>query len=48
MMVVARHDAAMRSLAKQIAAHEVEKRYLALVHGRPSPAFGHRRRSDRP
>jgi 23S rRNA pseudouridine1911/1915/1917 synthase len=34
-MVIARNDAAMRSLSGQIAAHTVDKRYLALVYGRP-------------
>jgi 23S rRNA pseudouridine1911/1915/1917 synthase len=33
-LLVARHDAAHRHLARQFAARETEKTYLALVHGR--------------
>lgn len=39
-LVVARTDAAHQSLAAQFQSREVEKIYLALVHGRPSPPQG--------
>lgn len=39
-LVVARHDAAHQSLAAQFQSREVEKIYIALVHGEPSPAAG--------
>lgn len=40
LLVVAKTDAAHRSLTKAFARREVEKTYLALVWGRPSPAHG--------
>ena len=40
LLVVARHDAALAALAAQMAAHTVDKRYLALVHGRLLPTRG--------
>jgi 23S rRNA pseudouridine1911/1915/1917 synthase len=39
-LVVARTDAAHQALASQFQSREVEKIYLALVHGRPTPANG--------
>jgi 23S rRNA pseudouridine1911/1915/1917 synthase len=39
-LVAARTDAAHQSLAQQFQARQVEKVYLALVHGRPRPAQG--------
>jgi 23S rRNA pseudouridine1911/1915/1917 synthase len=39
-LVVARHDAAHQSLAAQFQSREVEKTYIALVHGEPKPAAG--------
>jgi 23S rRNA pseudouridine1911/1915/1917 synthase len=39
-LVVARHDAAHQSLAAQFQSREVEKIYIALAHGEPSPATG--------
>lgn len=45
LLVVAKTDAAHRGLARAFAAREVEKTYLALVWGRPSPAEG---RVERP
>ena len=38
-IVVAKHDAAHRRLAEQFRKREVEKRYLALVYGRPPRSF---------
>lgn len=35
LLVVAKNDAAHHGLARQFAAHSVERRYLALVHGKP-------------
>lgn len=34
-MVLAKHDAAMRSLADQFRVHDIERVYLGLVHGKP-------------
>jgi 23S rRNA pseudouridine1911/1915/1917 synthase len=39
-MVVARTDAAYQRLAADFAARRVDKRYLAVAYGRPSPATG--------
>ena len=39
-LVVARHDRAHQSLAEQFQSREVEKTYLAMVHGHPTPANG--------
>ena len=39
-LVVARHDAAHQSLAAQFQSREVEKIYIALVHGEPKPSTG--------
>lgn len=39
-LLVARHDAAHRNLAAQFAGREVEKTYLALVHGRVARESG--------
>jgi 23S rRNA pseudouridine1911/1915/1917 synthase len=39
-LVVARTDAAHRALAAQFESRQVEKIYLALVHGRVTPAHG--------
>ena len=39
-MLVAKHDAAHHSLAGQLQARRVQKRYLALVWGCPTPASG--------
>jgi 23S rRNA pseudouridine1911/1915/1917 synthase len=39
-IVIGRTDAALRSLTNQIGAHQVEKHYLALVRGRPTPSTG--------
>jgi 23S rRNA pseudouridine1911/1915/1917 synthase len=38
LLVVAKSDAAHRGLAAQFAAHSIERRYLAVVHGHPDPA----------
>src|SRR5690606_17148882 len=38
LLVVAKSDAAHQGLAVQFAAHAVDRRYLALVHGVPDPA----------
>lgn len=40
LLVVARHPAAQASLVRQMKAGQVEKRYLALVRGQPSPPSG--------
>lgn len=40
LLVVARHEAAQASLARQMQEGQVEKRYLALVRGQPSPPAG--------
>jgi 23S rRNA pseudouridine1911/1915/1917 synthase len=37
-LVVAKSDLAHRRLANQFAAHDLERRYLAVVHGVPDPA----------
>lgn len=39
-MVVAKHDAAHRGLAKQFAAHSIQREYFALVRGLPKPPSG--------
>jgi 23S rRNA pseudouridine1911/1915/1917 synthase len=38
LLVVAKSDAAHRGLAAQFAAHDLERRYLAVAHGAPDPA----------
>ena len=38
LLVVAKSDAAHQGLAAQFAAHDLERRYLAVVHGAPDPA----------
>jgi len=40
LIVAAKHDKAHEGLAKQFAAHSIDRRYLALVTGRPMPANG--------
>jgi 23S rRNA pseudouridine1911/1915/1917 synthase len=40
LLAVAKTDAAHQALARQLKARTVERRYLALVHGRPTPAEG--------
>jgi 23S rRNA pseudouridine1911/1915/1917 synthase len=40
LIVVARHEAARRALQRQFKARMVEKRYLALLHGRLAPPQG--------
>lgn len=40
LIVVAKHDKAHEGLAKQFAAHSIDRRYLALATGRPMPANG--------
>lgn len=40
LLVVAKTDRAHEALAKQFAAHSIERRYLAIVAGRPVPASG--------
>jgi 23S rRNA pseudouridine1911/1915/1917 synthase len=40
LLVVAKTDRAHEGLAKQFAAHSVERRYLAVVSGRPAPPAG--------
>ena len=40
LIIVAKHDAAHLSLAQQLKERRVEKRYLALVEGRPEPPEG--------
>ena len=40
LIVAAKTDIAHRGLAEQFAAHSVERRYKAIVHGRPRPASG--------
>ncbi|MBI4276995.1 MAG: RluA family pseudouridine synthase [Armatimonadetes bacterium] len=40
LLVVAKHDAALRALQAQIAARSVSRRYLALVHGTVAPEQG--------
>jgi 23S rRNA pseudouridine1911/1915/1917 synthase len=38
LLVVAKSDVAHRGLAAQFAAHDLERRYLAVAHGTPDPA----------
>ena len=38
LLVVAKSDAAHQGLAAQFKAHDLERRYLAVVHGAPDPA----------
>ena len=38
LLVVAKSDAAHQGLAAQFAAHDLERRYLAVTHGAPDPA----------
>lgn len=40
LIVAAKHDKAHEGLAKQFAAHSIDRRYLALAAGRPMPASG--------
>ena len=40
LIVAAKHDRAHEGLAKQFAAHSIDRRYLAIVTGRPMPANG--------
>lgn len=40
LMVAAKNDRAHEGLAKQFAAHSIEREYLAIVHGRPMPVSG--------
>ena len=40
LIVAAKHDRAHEGLAKQFAAHSIDRRYLALATGRPMPANG--------
>lgn len=40
LIVAAKHDRAHEGLAKQFAAHSIDRRYLAIVTGRPMPADG--------
>jgi 23S rRNA pseudouridine1911/1915/1917 synthase len=40
LLVVAKSDAAHEGLARQFADHSIERRYLAVVAGRPSPPAG--------
>ncbi len=40
LIVAAKHDRAHEGLAKQFAAHSIDRRYLALATGRPMPASG--------
>jgi 23S rRNA pseudouridine1911/1915/1917 synthase len=40
LIVAAKHDKAHEGLAKQFAAHSIDRRYLALATGRPAPANG--------
>ena len=40
LLVVAKHDKAHAGLAEQFAAHTIERRYTALVHGHPNPLIG--------
>lgn len=40
LIVAAKHDKAHEGLAKQFAAHSIDRRYLALTTGRPIPANG--------
>ncbi|HKX90559.1 MAG TPA: RluA family pseudouridine synthase, partial [Sphingopyxis sp.] len=40
LIVAAKHDKAHEGLAKQFAAHSIDRRYLAIATGRPMPANG--------
>ncbi len=40
LIVAAKHDRAHEGLAKQFAAHSIDRRYLAIATGRPIPANG--------
>lgn len=40
LIVAAKHDKAHEGLAKQFAAHSIDRRYLAVATGRPMPANG--------
>jgi len=40
LIVAAKHDRAHERLAKQFAAHSIDRRYIAIVTGRPIPANG--------
>ncbi|MFN3620989.1 RluA family pseudouridine synthase [Sphingorhabdus sp.] len=40
LLVVAKSDAAHEGLAKLFAAHDIERKYIALVHGIPAPPAG--------
>jgi 23S rRNA pseudouridine1911/1915/1917 synthase len=40
LIVAAKHDKAHEGLAKQFAAHSIDRRYLAIAIGRPMPANG--------
>ena len=40
LIVAAKHDRAHEGLAKQFAAHSIDRRYLAIATGRPMPANG--------
>lgn len=40
LLVVAKSDAAHEGLAKLFAAHDIDRRYLAIVNGRPAPPNG--------
>jgi 23S rRNA pseudouridine1911/1915/1917 synthase len=40
LIVAAKHDLAHEGLAKQFAAHSIDRRYLALATGRPMPVHG--------
>ena len=40
LIVAAKHDRAHEGLAKQFAAHSIDRRYIAIVTGRPMPASG--------
>ena len=42
LLVVAKTDAAHHGLQAQFAAHDIERRYLAVVHGIPDPALARR------
>ncbi len=40
LIVAAKHDKAHEGLAKQFAAHSIDRRYIAIAAGRPMPASG--------
>ena len=48
LLVVAKTDVAHEGLAKQFAAHSIDRRYLAIVSGVPKASRGHGRRAARP